>query len=414
MTEPPHGLSRRAALGLLGATAVGAAGAGYGLHSAVSGSSDSVGRSRHPFHGAHQAGITTPMQRHLYFASYDLTSTASRDDLSSLLADWTEAAAQITQGEQVGETGAIDGGPHRPPDDTGEALDLGSQSLTITVGLGPSLFDDRFQLVDRRPEQLKPLPSFAGDLLEDRFSGGDLCLQACADDPQVAVHAIRNLTRIGFGRAMIRWAQLGYGRTSSTSREQTTPRNLFGFKDGTANIMGEESDALDEWVWVGDEAPEWMRGGSYLVTRKIAMLIESWDRARLAEQEQIIGRDKGEGAPLSGGEEFSDPDLRMASTTGDLAIPRTAHVRLAHPTQNDGVRLLRRGYNYVEGNNDLGQINGGLFFMSYQRDPAHFSAIQQSLADDALNEYIRHIGSAVFAIPPGVERGQSWAEALFD
>jgi len=413
VTSEDHGLSRRAALGLLGATAVGAAGAGYGLRAAGAGA-DSPESSVHSFYGRHQAGIVTPVQKHLYFASFDLTSSATRDDLKTLLSDWTEAAAEMVAGEEVGETGATDGGPHLPPEDTGEALDLGAQSLTVTVGLGPSLFDDRFGLADQRPEQLKPLPSFAFDLLEEEISGGDLCLQACADDPQVAVHAIRNLTRIGFGRAQIRWAQLGYGRTSSTSRKQTTPRNLFGFKDGTANIMAEQDDALDEWVWAGDEAPAWLRGGSYLVTRKIAMLIESWDRQRLEEQEQIFGRDKLEGAPLSGGEEFDDADFAMKNTDADLVIPSTAHVRLAHPDHNDGVRLLRRGYNYVDGNNELGQINGGLFFMTYQRDPANFATVQRSLADDALNEYIRHIGSAVFAIPPGVKPGQSWAHGLFD
>lgn len=412
MSPEGRGLSRRAALGLLGATAVGAAGAGYGLR-ATTADEASAALRRHDFFGRHQAGIVTPMQQHLYFASFDMTSVATRDDVMTLLADWTEAAARLTRGEEVGETGATGGGPHRPPEDTGEALDLGPQSLTLTVGLGPSLFDDRFGLADRRPAALQPLPSFAFDLLEEGISGGDLCLQACADDPQVAVHAIRNLTRIGFGRAMIRWAQLGYGRTSSTSREQTTPRNLFGFKDGTANVMAEEQQALDEWVWVGDEGPDWLRGGSYLVTRKIAMLMESWDRVRLAEQEDIIGRDKAEGAPLSGGKEFSEPDLGLKSTDGDLAIPATAHVRLAHPDQNDGIRLLRRGYNYVEGNNDLGQISGGLFFMSYQRDPADFATVQISLADDALNEYIRHIGSAVYAVPRGVQQGESWAEALF-
>ncbi len=405
------GLSRREALGILGVGAVGVAG-GFGakaLHDASQEKTDVVS-----FHGTHQAGITTAMQEHLYFASFDTTSAATRDDLEALLQDWTDAAARLTRGEQVSAEGATGGGPYKPPDDTGEALDLSANSLTVTFGFGPSLFDDRFGLAGSKPAELAELPSFAFDLLEDRYSGGDLCIQACADDPQVAVHAIRNLSRIAFGRAQIRWTQLGYGRTSSTSDAQVTPRNLFGFKDGTANIFSNQTKDLDRWVWSDDSDQPWMAGGSFLVARKILMTIESWDRTRLEEQEALIGRDKGEGAPLSGGTEFTEPDFDVVSTAaGGPAIPLTAHVRLAHPDANDGQRLLRRGYNFVEGNNDLGQINAGLFFLAFGRSPQQFIDIQRSLATDAMNEYVRHIGSAIFAVPGGVLPGQSVGAGLF-
>lgn len=411
-------LSRRSALGLLGAAgAAGAVGVTGGF---------AAGSARHddpgaedvvvPFHGTHQAGITTAVQQHLYFASFDMTSSASRDDLESLLADWTAAAARMTSGAEVTAEGATGGGPYKPPDDTGEALDLAAHALTLTFGFGPTLFaDERFGLADRRPKDLAELPSFAFDLLEDRFSGGDLCIQACANDPQVAVHAIRNLSRIAFGRAQVRWTQLGYGRTSTTSKAQATPRNLFGFKDGTANIFGTDTTDLERWVWSDGADQPWMAGGSFLVARKIQMLIESWDRVRLEEQEAIFGRDKGEGAPLSGGSEFTEPDFAVVSTKAHgPVIPETAHVRLAHPDHNGGARLLRRGYNYVEGNNDLGQLNAGLFFLAYGRSPQQFIDVQRSLATDALNEYIRHIGSAVFAIPRGVRPGRSLGDGLFD
>ncbi|MFO6453798.1 MULTISPECIES: iron uptake transporter deferrochelatase/peroxidase subunit [unclassified Aeromicrobium] len=406
-------LSRRSALGLIGAAgAVGVTG-GFAA-GAIRDDAPSTEDRVVPFHGPHQAGITTPVQQHLYFASFDLTSTADRDDVRSLLADWTDAAARMTRGEEVTPEGATGGGPAKPPDDTGEALGLSAHALTVTFGFGPSLFDDRFGLADRRPRELVELPSFAFDLLEDRFSGGDLCIQACAEDPQVAVHAIRNLSRIAFGRAQVRWTQLGYGRTSTTTKAQATPRNLFGFKDGTANVFGTDTADLERWVWSDGNDQPWMAGGSFLVARKIAMLIESWDRVRLEEQEAIIGRDKGEGAPLSGGSEFTEADFDVVSTqAGGPAIPMTAHLRLAHPDQNGGARLLRRGYNYVEGNNDLGQLNAGLFFLAYGRSPQQFIDIQRSLAADALNEYIRHIGSAVFAIPRGVRPGGSVGDGLF-
>jgi deferrochelatase/peroxidase EfeB len=414
--RPPHegGLSRRAALGILGA---GAAGAGFAAGAATSAaiagtaSPDGDPRDAYPFYGAHQAGITTPVQDRLHFAAFDLTRAATREDLERLLVAWTAAAAAMTQGHEIGE-GAVDGGPLLPPDDTGEARGLPPSGLTITFGFGPSLFDDRFGLADRRPAELEPLPLFAFDLLEEPISGGDLCVQACAHDPQVAVHAIRNLTRIAFGTARIRWSQLGFGRTSSTSTAQATPRNLFGFKDGTANLKAEDPDAIAEFLWVGDEDQPWMREGTYLVTRKIRMTIENWDRVALAEQEDIIGRSKGEGAPLTGVAEFDEPDLDLGTTTGGKVIPEDSHVHLAHSTTT-GTRILRRGYNFVDGSNDLGQLDAGLFFISMQRSPTQFTAIQRSLATDTMNEYIRHVSSAVFALPPGAAEGSFVGAGLF-
>ncbi len=397
-------------------------GAGVGIdrfalpHSApsTSGASDS-----YAFYGEHQAGITTAAQDRLHFASFDVADI-SRAELIGLLKDWTTAAARMTQGRDVGPDGAVGGALDAPPDDTGEALDLPASGLTITFGFGPTLFrntdgQDRFGLADKRPEALIDLPHFAGDALQDELVGGDLCIQACSDDPQVAVHAIRNLSRIAFGRASIRWSQLGFGRTSSTSRSQVTPRNLFGFKDGTANVKSEDATIVDEHVWVPSaDSAAWMTGGSYLVARKIRMTIETWDRASLREQERIFGRDKGEGAPLSGGTEFTEPDFSTRSG-GKPAIDPHSHVRLAHPKQNDGAVILRRGYNFVDGNDALGRLNAGLFFIAFQRDPrTQFVKIQDALSrNDAMNEYTKHIGSAIFAVPPGVKRGSYVGATLF-
>jgi deferrochelatase/peroxidase EfeB len=412
VTEPQR-LSRRGLLGLAGAGAAGIALGAGGAVAAGSALSSAGGRSgTFPFYGEHQAGITTPAQDRLHFAAFDLAADATADDLRELLADWTYAASRMTRGLEVTENGAVGGSLLAPPDDTGEALGLPPAGLTITFGFGPSLFDDRFGLAGRRPAALEPLPRFSGDALDPERSGGDLCIQACADDPQVAVHAIRNLSRIAFGRAAIRWSQLGFGRTSSTSTTQTTPRNLFGFKDGTANIKAEESTAVAEHVWVDDAS--WMTGGTYLVARKIRMVIESWDRTRLEEQQRVIGRDKGEGAPLSGGTEFTELDFDKPDDDGSPRIAEDAHVRLSHPTMNGGARLLRRGYNFVDGNDALGRLDAGLFFLSFQRDPEQFITVQRSLAGhDALNEYIKHVGSAIFAIPPGADEGSSIGDPLF-
>ncbi|MCU1584740.1 MAG: deferrochelatase/peroxidase EfeB [Microbacteriaceae bacterium] len=405
----------------MGAGVVGA-GVGLGIDRAVvsavaaeASAADSSGAaSTYPFYGAHQSGITTAAQDRLHFASFDV-SDITRSDLIGLLKDWTAAAARMTEGKTVGD-GAVSGPLAAPQDDTGEALGLPPAGLTITFGFGPSLFDHRFGLATKRPAALIDLPHFAGDMLDPALVGGDLCIQACSDDPQVAVHAIRNLSRIAFGRASIRWSQLGFGRTSSTTRAQATPRNLFGFKDGTANVKAEDRTVVDEHVWVPTEdSPAWMSGGSYLVSRKIRMNIEPWDRSALGEQQRVIGRTKGDGAPLSGGSEFTEPDFAKKHDSA-LAIDADAHVRLAHPTHNHGAVLLRRGYNFVDGNDDLGQLNAGLFFIAFQRDPrTQFVAIQLRLAgNDAMNEYIQHVGSGIFAVPPGARRGSYVGAGLFE
>lgn len=418
--EASSGLSRRGLLGLLGAgaagLAVGAAG-GAAVATAVAGSASADADGVHAFFGRHQAGITTEVQDHLHFAAFDLADDVTRDDLVSLLQDWSYAASRMTQGLDVSASGAVGGSPQAPPDDTGEALGLPASSLTITFGFGPGLFErdgvDRFQLADRRPDLLTPLPRFVGDDLDPLHSDGDLCIQACADDPQVAVHAIRNLSRIAFGRARIRWAQLGFGRTSKTSAAQTTPRNLFGFKDGTANILATDTAALEKHVWVGDEGPAWLAGGSYLVARRIRQTIETWDRLRLMEQERTIGRDKREGAPLSGGEEFTAPDFSATDAAGVRRIDRASHVSLAHPDNNGGIRILRRGYNFVDGNDGRGALEAGLFFLSYQRSPEQFITLQKALARDLLTEYLRHVGSGIWAVPGGVREGSFVGADLF-
>jgi deferrochelatase/peroxidase EfeB len=337
--------------------------------------------------------------------------TDDRAEFVQMLKDWTAAARRMTAGHAVGE-GAYGGLAEAPPDDTGEALGLKPSRLTLTIGFGPSLFEkygEKFGLTGQRPEALVDLPPFPGDNLEKTRSDGDLCVQACADDPQVAVHAIRNLARIGFGKVAIRWSQLGFGKTSSTTPDAQTPRNLMGFKDGTRNIAGTEPDRLKKFVWVGEgEGPAWMTGGSYLVARRIRMNIETWDRTSLQEQEDVFGRDKGEGAPVGKAKERDEPFLK--------AMKPDAHVRLAHPDSNDGVTLLRRGYSFTDGTDGLGRLEAGLFFLAYQRDVRKgFIPVQRSLArSDALNEYIQHVSSAVFAVPPGVlDKDDWWGRALF-
>jgi deferrochelatase/peroxidase EfeB len=381
-------LDRRALLSAAGAAGAAALGAGVALDRFVL-SDDSEPARVVPFHGTHQAGIATAAQDRLFFAAFDLT-TADVSDVRDLLRTWTDASVRMTAG---GTAGPDNDTQSAPPEDTGEALGLGPSRLTITFGFGPSFFDDRFGLAARRPGLLAELPPFPGDELDPERSGGDLCVQACADDPQVVFHAVRNLARLARGAAVMRWSQLGFGRTSSTSRSQATPRNLMGFKDGTNNLKAEDTAALRDDVWVDD--PSWLRNGTYLVTRRIRMLIEVWDRSTLGDQEQTIGRTKDEGAPLGSRHEF-DP-IRLG------ALPVGSHVRLAHPRN----RILRRGYSFTDGMlPELGQLDAGLFFISFQKDPQQFIELQRTLgAQDKLNEYIVHTSSGLFACPPGASPG---------
>ncbi len=395
---------RRLLAGVLGAGAVAGGLTGY-LTRPDDTQPATVASATVPFYGAHQAGITTAAQDRLAFGTLTVSPGTSRADLRDLLREWTGAAARMTAGQLVGE----DSSPTAPPVDTGEAVGSPVSRLTITLGYGPSLFDQRFGLAARKPSALAQLPALPNENLDPDYTGGDLCLQACSDDPLVAFHAVRNLARIGMGVVQHNWMELGFGRTSTTSTAQATPRNLLGFKDGTRNIKAEQTELLDQHVWVGQETDQsWMRGGSYLVARKIRIFVENWDRDYLADQENVIGRAKVSGAPLSGGTEFSTPDFAGS------AIPAHAHIRLASFEQNGGTRILRRGYSFTDGiDPQAGTLLGGLFFIAFMKNPAQFVRLQQSLAADALNEYIQHTGSGVFACPPGLKLGQHWGDQLF-
>jgi deferrochelatase/peroxidase EfeB len=412
--------SRRGFLALGGA-AVAGAGIGTLATRAADAGTAKAGSDTVRFHGARQAGIATPAQQRLAFAGYDVTPAGGdvatrRAALQDLLKTWTAAAAAMCAGQPVPGDNE---NPAAPPADTGEAAGLSPANLTITFGFGPSLFDHRFGLAGRRPAALADLPRFPREQLDAQNSNGDLCIQACADDPVVAFHAIRNLARLGRGTVVMRWSQLGFGKATSTGPLQDTPRNLMGFKDGTRNIDTTDDGLMNRYVWVGDDSDQaWMRGGTYLVARRIRMLIEAWDRDYLSDQEAVFGRQKVSGAPLGGTHERDTPDFAArTAATGEPVIAPDAHIRLAAHENNDGVRILRRGYSYTDGMfRDSGELDAGLFFIAFQRDPrTQFVPLQRKLsASDALNEYIEHVGSGLYACPPGVAGPDDyWGSSLF-
>ena len=350
-----------------------------------------------------------------------MMARTDRDDLISLLQDWSYAAARMTQGLEVSATGAVGGSPEAPPDDTGEALGLPREQPHDHVRLRP----DPVRARRRRPlrhrrSAVRPCssgcPHSSATTSIPTQSGGDLCIQACADDPQVAVHAIRNLSRIAFGRARIRWSQLGFGRTSRTTSAQADaaqPVRLQG-RHGEHPRRRHARRSPSTCGSPASDSPAWMAGGSYLVARKIAMLIETWDRVRLVGAERDHRPEQGRGRAAVGRRRVHRARLRARRMpTAPRSCPTTSHVRLAHPETNGGVRILRRGYNFVDGNNDLGRLDAGLFFLSYQRAPEQFVTIQRSLSTDVMSEYIRHVGSGLWAVPPGATPGSYVGVGLF-
>ncbi len=376
-----------------------------------------------PFHGTYQNGIVTPMQGHSYFAAFDLL-TDKRADVAALMQAWTQAAARITQGLPAGDT-ADD--PAAPQADSGEVRGLPPSRLTLTFGFGQSLFGtpdaDRFGLAKHRPEAFVDLPVFPGDQLVPERSGGDLSVQACSDDPQATFHAVRQLMRIASRVAQVRWVQSGFLPGYDA---KVTPRNLMGFKDGTANLPVDDKAATDKFVWVSNEGGRWMQGGTYLVARPIRIALEHWDQMKLSFQEQTIGREKLSGAAIGNKDEFAPADFDAEDEDGNPVIPENAHLRLASPQNNDGAQILRRAYSYDNGISMVAErwppwrhaleLDAGLFFICYQRDPrtGFIKIFERMSRFDMMNQFVTPVGGGLFACPGGVAPGRYLAQDLFE
>lgn len=394
MDEPHRPVTRRRVLagGAAAAGVAGAAGLSAWAGSRRAAEPAAFGADTVPFHGVHQAGIETPPQSHAVFVGLDLRPGGDyRNALSAVLKLWTTDAERLTQGLPALA-------------DTEPELAPRPARLTVTVGLGPGVFD-RIGLGALRPPSARPLPVFGVDRLETTWAGTDLLLQICADDAMTVAHATRVLLKNVRSLAVQRWRQTGFRPARGADSAGATMRNLMGQVDGTVNPVAGTAD-FDEVVWDAGSPQPWLAGGTLMVLRRIRMNLDKWDELDRTSKELAVGRRLDTGAPLTGDLETDPVDI-TAMRDGIPVIPPNAHVALAHPHQ-PGERFLRRPYNFDD-TPPAGQISdSGLLFAAYQRDiDSQFLPVQRRLAEsDAMNRWITTIGSAVYVIPPGVQPGQ--------
>jgi deferrochelatase/peroxidase EfeB len=357
-----------------------------------------------PFNGVHQAGITTPSQAQATFAALD-SFAPDRSTLADTLQALSIRARQLTIG---GAVPLLD--VDAPPADSGILGPVNTpDSLTVTIAFGASLFDGRYGLAARRPRELTQMPTFSIDDLDPARSHGDVLLQICANQPDTVVHTLRELLRTVRGSLQLRWVQDGFQTANRGPSPHNHKRNLFAFRDGTANPLTTDEAQMNALVWAGDREPAWAAGGTYQVVRLIRQHVEFWDRVGLNEQQNMIGRVRDTGAPLGGNNEFDDP--RYDLDPNGNRIPLDAHIRLANPrtpaTANQ--RILRRGYNYTRGFDAAGQLDQGLIFVAFNQSPQRqFVAIQKRLLAEPMVDYITAVGGGYFFAPPGARGNADW------
>jgi deferrochelatase/peroxidase EfeB len=354
---------------------------------------------RVPFDGRHQSGVVTRGGGEATFAALDAIAT-DRATLIQGLRALSSRARQLAAGTSMGRQE-----PDEPPADSGTlGTTIAPDALTVTIGFGATLFDDRYGLAGRRPARLRPMRAFPDDDLDPAQTHGDVLLQITANRRDTVVHTLRELLRPVRGAFALRWSIDGFQSADRGPSPHNSRRNLFGFRDGTANPEVGDAALMRRLIWVAGGAgePAWATDGTYQVVRIIRMHVEFWDRVGLREQENMIGRRRDTGAPLGGTDEHQDPRLDL-DPKGDR-IPLDAHMRLANPRtpRTDDQRILRRGFSYSRGFDAAGQLDQGLVFVAFNQDiERQFAKIQARLAGEPMTDYITPVGGGYFFVPHG-------------
>lgn len=359
---------------------------------------------REPFDGPHQAGILSPAPAQATFAVLD-SFAPHRLTLAETLRTLSRRARELTAGGTIPLL-EVDA----PPPDSGILGPVNTpDGLTVTIAFGASLFDRRYGLAAQRPRELSKMPTFSTDELDPAQSHGDILLQICAHQRDTVTHALRELLRTVRGSLQLRWNIDGFSSARRGPSVHNSPRNLFAFRDGTANPQTNDAALMNRLVWAGSGEPGWAAGGTYQVVRITRMHVEFWDRVGLNEQQNMIGRVRDSGAPLGGSDEFEDP--RYDLDPHGQRIPLDAHIRLANPrtAATADQRILRRGFNYTRGFDAAGALDQGLIFNAFNQSPERqFATIQKRLLEEPMIDYITPVGGGYFFAPPGARGGGDW------
>lgn len=353
-----------------------------------------------PFYGRNQAGIATAPQTAAGFLAFDVTA-ANRGEL-------TARAAFLTAGGTPPPTSPT----AAPSDDRLLGPTVLPDDLTVTVGLGASLFDGHYGLGPSKPAQLETMRAFAHDNLDPTISHGDLLVQLCAGHRDTVGHAMLDILAHTASGMRLRWRIDGF---RFPPRPVGIPRDWMGFKDGITNPDTTNTTQMNREVWVqpGPPEPAWTVGGTYQVVRIIRMFLDKWNTVPVGEQERILGRRKISGAPLYATSPTASDNLDPIYTNDPdgLLTPLNCHIRLANPQTPQAAAtsaILRRSYQYdrspdVQGNPDMGHV-----FCCFQQQLATYIAMQTRLEDEMLVPFISPIGGGYFFALPGVSDAQDY------
>jgi dye decolorizing peroxidase len=333
-----------------------------------------IGSVVEPFYGVHQNGIEIDRQSNATVIAFDINEGVDKAAVARLMRLWTNDSAELTAGKPIIGDPQIE-------------MAENPARLTILIGYGYSLFQ-KTGITDKWPIAEKTIPGYQIDRLEKRWSDGDLVVQITGDNPQSIFHAALVLARDAEPFATVRWQQRGFLDPAGINTTQVS-RNLMGQLDGTANEPIATKD-FSEITWAKEGA---LKDGTTMVVRRIRIAVKAWDKLSTNNKGVALGRSLDNGEKL---------DNQSASS----------HVTRTFTSGATGI--MRRGFNYDDNYLADGTRDAGLIFISFQESLKRYLDIQARLNTmDDLNRWTTPVGSALFIVPRGAERGGYIGEAFF-